>query len=96
MKPSEALQQHRSEVLTLASKYGVLSLRVFGSVARGEDRDDSDLDLIAEFEDGATLFDAFALQEALEVLLHHRVELATQQGLHPLIREQALREARAL
>jgi predicted nucleotidyltransferase len=96
MKPSEALQQHRSEILALANKHGARSLRVFGSVARGEDRDDSDLDLIVEFEDGATLFNAFALQEALEALLHHRVELATQQGLHPLIRQQALQEARAL
>ncbi len=63
-------------------------------MARGDDTDTSDLDLIAEFDDGATLFTAFALQESLETLLKHRVELATQSGLHPLIREQVLREAR--
>ena len=96
MKPSEALRQHRDEVLALASQHRVRSLKVFGSVARGDDSDDSDLDLIAEFEDDATLFNSFALQEALEALLQHRVELATGQGLHPMIREQVLREARAL
>ncbi|WP_345533058.1 nucleotidyltransferase family protein [Viridibacterium curvum] len=96
MRPSEALQQHRSEVLALASQHHVRSLQVFGSVARGEDTDSSDLDLIAEFEEGATLFNAFALQESLEALLKHRVELATREGLHPLIREQVLREARML
>ena len=96
MRPSEALKHYRSEVLALASQHRVRSLRVFGSVARGDDKDDSDLDLIAEFEDDATLFNSFALQDALEALLHHRVELATKQGLHPMIREQVLREARAL
>lgn len=96
MKPSEALRQHRNEVLALARQHQVRTLQVFGSVARGEDREDSDLDLIAEFEDNATLFNSFALQEALEALLEHRVEVATRQGLHPMIREQVLREARAL
>lgn len=96
MRPSEALQHHRQEVLALAARHGVRSLKVFGSVARGEDREDSDVDLIAEFVEGATLFNAFALQESLEALLHHRVELATRDGLHPLIRDQVLREARGL
>jgi uncharacterized protein len=94
MKPSQALEQHRQEVLDLARRHHARSLMVFGSVARGEDTDASDLDLIAEFAEGATLFNAFALQESLEALLQHRVELATQDGLHPLIREQVLREAR--
>ncbi|MEC5398254.1 nucleotidyltransferase family protein [Uliginosibacterium sp. H1] len=94
MKPSEALRLHRDEVMALARAHHVLSLRVFGSVARGEDREDSDLDLIADFEEGATLFNAFALQDVLEVLLTHRVEIATQDGLHPEIRERVLREAR--
>lgn len=96
MKPSEALFRHREEVLALASQHRVRRLRVFGSAARGEDREDSDVDLLADFDDGATLFDAFALQEALEALLRHRVELATPRGLHPLIRDRVLDEARAV
>lgn len=96
MRPSEALRRHHDEVLALASRHRARCLRVFGSVARGEDDEDSDLDLIAEFDEGATLFDAFALQESLEHLLQHRVELATRDGLHPLIRDQVMREARIL
>ncbi len=96
MRPSEALRHHRQEVLALAAQHGARSLKVFGSVARGEDTDASDVDLLAEFVEGATLFNAFALQESLEALLRHRVELATQDGLHPLIRAQVLREARNL
>jgi predicted nucleotidyltransferase len=93
MKPSEALRQYRDEVLALANQHRVRTLKVFGSVARGDDTEDSDLDLIAEFEDDATLFNSFASQEAL---LYHRVQLATGLGLHPMIREQVLLEVRAL
>lgn len=80
----------------LAGQHHARHVRVFGSASRGEDREDSDVDLLVEFDAGASLFDAFALQEALEALLAHKVELATPAGLHPLIRATVLREARAL
>lgn len=96
MRPSEALRHHREAVLQIARQHRVSELRVFGSVARGDDREDSDLDLLAAFEDGASLFDAFALQDDLESLLHHKVEVATEMGLHPRIRQQIMHEAKAL
>lgn len=87
---------HREAVERAARRRGALRVRVFGSASRGDDREDSDVDLLVDFGDDATLFDVFALQEELEALLAHRVEIATQRGLHPLIREQVMREARPL
>ncbi|MCK0507508.1 nucleotidyltransferase family protein [Aromatoleum anaerobium] len=96
MKPSEALRRHRVEILALATRHRAYNVRVFGSVSRGDDRDDSDLDLLVEFGPDASLFDAFALQEELESLLALKVEVATPGGLHPLIRTEVMREARPL
>ncbi|MCK0510126.1 nucleotidyltransferase family protein [Aromatoleum buckelii] len=93
MKPSEALRRHRAEILALATRHRAHNVHVFGSVSRG---DDSDLDLLVEFGPDASLFDAFALQEELESLLALKVEVATPDGLHPLIRTEVMREARPL
>lgn len=96
MRPSQSLRLHRDQVLQLAKQHHVLQLRVFGSAVRGDDSEESDLDLLADFDDQATLFDAFALQEELESLLQLKVDLASQAGLHPLIREAVMKEARSL
>lgn len=93
MKPSQLLQQHREEVLRLSIQFGIRNLRIFGSVARGEDVEGSDLDLLVAFPESASLFDALKFQERLEQLLGLHVEVATEAGLHPLIRERVLREA---
>jgi len=94
MRPSEALRRHRAEILELASRHRTHNVRVFGSAGRGDDGDDSDLDPLVDFAPDASLFDAFALQEELESLLALKVELATPGGLHPLIRNDVMREAR--
>lgn len=96
MRPSERLQHQRAAILELAARHHAARLRVFGSVLHGNDRDDSDIDLLADFEPGSTLFDVFALQEALEALLECKVDLATPNGLHARIRDAVLSEARAL
>lgn len=96
MRPSEVLERHLDAVRQLAASHRARRLRVFGSTGRGEDRENSDIDLLADFEDEATLFDLFALQDELESLLGYRVEIATPDGLHPMIRERVLREARPL
>lgn len=96
MKPSEALLRHREAVLAIARRHHAERVRVFGSVGRGEDQEGSDLDLLVDFAAEASLFDAFALQEELEALLGQRVEVATPDGLHGLIRARVLQEARPL
>jgi predicted nucleotidyltransferase len=96
MRPSEALRRYRTEILALASRHHACNVRVFGSASRGDDRDDSDLDLLVDFAADASLFDAFALQDELESLLALKIELATPAGLHPLIRTAVMRDARPL
>ena len=92
----DELTARREEVLRCLARHRATQPRVFGSVARGEDGPDSDIDLLVEFDPAASLFDAFALQDELEALLARPVEVATFDGLHPLIREQVMREAKAL
>ncbi|MDW6023908.1 nucleotidyltransferase family protein [Mesorhizobium sp. BAC0120] len=69
MKPSEALSRHRDEVLEVIGRYPVSNPRVFGSTARGEDTDDSDLDILVDRAGVLTYFDLARLEIELEQLL---------------------------
>lgn len=69
-------------------------MRVFGSVVRQEDREDSDVDLLVDFEDGVTLFDMMDVREALEHELGRSVDLVTPDALHESLKGRILNEAR--
>ncbi len=96
MKPSEALAAHRDKLLAIAAGHGASNLRVFGSVARGADKEGSDIDLLVDVRQGTSLFDLVGLQQDFEDTLGMKVDLLTEPELHPLIRERILAEARAL
>lgn len=81
--PRDLLAAHRDQARSLAERYGARDLRVFGSVARRRDDFDSDIDLIARFDDGTTLIDMALLVEALEELLGAPVDLIDEAGLRP-------------
>jgi uncharacterized protein len=85
-------QEKRSEILRLAETHGARNVRVFGSVVRGDNREDSDLDLLVEFDPGRTLFDLIALKLDLESLLGVRVDIETPNSLR-YIRDRVLAEA---
>jgi hypothetical protein len=87
------LRERRAEILVLARKHGASDLRVFGSVARGEADDRSDLDLLVHFDVGRTLLEQIALSQALEQLLGVHVDVLTEGGLSPYIHDQVMREA---
>lgn len=91
-----AIRDHRDEILRLARAHGARKLRLFGSVARGDDRPDSDLDLLVEMEPGRSLVDHVALKQDLEGLLGRDVDVVTEQSLHPRLRDRVLREAVSL
>jgi len=93
MRLKELLQAKRKEILRVCAKYGAHNVRVFGSVARGEADERSDMDFLVELEPGRTLFDLGGLQYDLEQLLGCRVDVVTEHGLKPRIRERVLREA---
>ena len=86
----------REEILRLASRYGARNLRVFGSVARGEQTAQSDLDLLVEWEPGRSLLDHAGLAADIEELLGGRVHIGTEQSLHWYVRDRILREAQPL
>lgn len=96
MKPSEALRLHRSEILRIAENARVKNVRVFGSTARGEDREDSDLDLLVDATAHTTLFDLGGMQYDLQQILGVRVDVRTVGDLHPRMRGEVLMEARAV
>jgi predicted nucleotidyltransferase len=93
---SELLRAKRDQILEIAARYGAHNVRVFGSVARGEDTPDSDIDLLVEFEPGRGLLNHAGLIEELEELLGGKVDVASQNGLKPRIRPRVLDEARVL
>ena len=87
---SHLLSQNRTELI----RHGVKSLAVFGSVARGEATESSDLDLLVEFARPVGLFEFIRLKKFLEDLTKCRVDLVTQDALHPAMRESILSEAK--
>ena len=90
------IHEHRDEILRLARTHGAQNVRLFGSAARGDDRADSDLDLLVEMEKGRSLIDHVALKQDLEELLGREIDVVTEQSLHPRLRDRVLREAIAL
>ncbi|MGD0497958.1 MAG: nucleotidyltransferase family protein [Bryobacteraceae bacterium] len=83
----------RAAILAIAAKHGVTSVRVFGSFARGEAREDSDLDLLIEAGPRTPPWFPGGLLSDLEAGLGRRVDIAEEGALHPLIRDRILQEA---
>jgi predicted nucleotidyltransferase len=80
----------------LAKRHGARSLRVFGSVARGEGNENSALDLLVEWEPGRSLMDHAALVPDLEDLPGVKVHIGTEKSLHGYVRDRMLHEATPL
>jgi len=87
------LQSHRGEILKLALLHGVANVRVFGSLARGEGVEGSDLDLLVTLENGRSLLDIVGLKQDIEDLIHRPVDVVTERALSPYLRERVLLEA---
>ena len=93
MSADELLKEKREEILRTASKHGACNVRVFGSVARGEARPDSDVDLLVEVGPNRTAFFPGGLVADLEELLGTKVQVVTPEGLHWYIRDRVMEEA---
>lgn len=83
----------RAAVLRIARQFGARSVRLFGSLARGEADAASDVDILVELEPGRSLLDLGGMQFELEALLGRHVDVVTERGLRPRIRDRVLREA---
>lgn len=87
------LKSHRAELLEIAQQHGAYHLQVFGSVARGEEQAESDVDILAEFESGRSLLDESRLIQALEAFISRKIDLVDPTCLQSDIRNRILQEA---
>jgi hypothetical protein len=88
----ETIEEIRDAMLPVLRKYGVKRASLFGSVVRGEMSEDSDIDLLVEFDGRKSLLDLAGLKIELEEKLKRDVDVLTYKSLHPLLRERILRE----
>jgi uncharacterized protein len=96
MHLNRLLQEKREEILRIAAQHGVRNIRVFGSVARGEATESSDLDLLIEAGPNRTPWFPGGLIADLEELLGCRVDVVTEKSLHWYIRDRVVNEAKTL
>lgn len=97
MKPSEALDKNREAIREVTGRFNAADPRVFGSVARGEDRSDSDLDILVDALPRSTLFSLGGLQYQLEqILVGTEVHLLTPGDFPDHVRVRVLAEAKPI
>lgn len=89
---SEQIKSVREKIIDILRRNGVKKASFFGSIARGEMTDESDVDLLVEFEGRRSLLDLAHLKNELEDAVDRRVDLLTYKSLHPLLKERILAE----
>lgn len=88
----DELRQYRPQILALAEKYGADNIRVFGSVARGDAKPESDVDFIVHLKDGSGLWELGGMWHDMEELLHCKIDLVPEHAAYPHILEAAARD----
>lgn len=96
MNTVDLLAQLKPKIAEVARKYGASNVRVFGSAARGEDRADSDIDILVSLDRGRTLLDLVGLEQDLTKLLERRVDVVVDGGISRYIEHRILSEAIAI
>ncbi len=89
----EKIQRDKEAILAIANRYHAKNVRIFGSVARGEDHAESDLDLLVDFLPGTTLFDHVALEGELSTRLGCQVDVVSARALNKYLRQGILKDA---
>jgi predicted nucleotidyltransferase len=92
----ETLRQEKESILEIALKYHAGNVRLFGSVARGDEQADSDIDFLVDFHPGSTLFDQVGLIDALSNKLGRKVDVVSARALNRHLSRIILKEAVAL
>jgi hypothetical protein len=89
---SPFIENQKNQLIQILRQNGVTKASLFGSVARGEDTENSDIDFLVELQKGKTLLDLIGLNLELEEFLHKPVDTVTYASLHPLLRDRILQE----
>jgi uncharacterized protein len=89
----DLVRSHREEILSVARRHGVTRVRVFGSMARGDARPESDVDLLIDVGGPTSPWFPGGLVAELEGLLGRRVQVITERGLDALLRDRVISEA---
>jgi|LGVF01.2.fsa_nt_gb predicted nucleotidyltransferase len=87
------IKRDKEAIIAISNRYHAVNVRIFGSVARGDDHQGSDVDLLVDFQPGTTLFDHVALQEELSIRLGRKVDVVSARALNKHLRSNILREA---
>ena len=93
MSTFDDVRKNKDRIIQIAACRGASHIRIFGSVARGEERAYSDLDLLVEFEPGRSLVDHVGLIQDLREYLGYDVDVVTEKGLNRHIRDKIMQEA---
>ena len=93
MTIEEIRSRYRQRIIALASNRGAHNIRVFGSVARGDQRPNSDIDFLVDFEPGRSLLDLTGLWLDLEAVLGSKVDVVSSRGLKPRLASEVMRDA---
>lgn len=96
METKELLESKKKDVIRLAQQHGARNVRIFGSVARGDAGPESDIDFLVEIERGRSLLDLVAFWQDLEELLGRKVDVLTDGGVSPYLKDQIYSEAKPL
>lgn len=96
MRPSEVLPQHREAIRSLVQEAGILNPRIFGSVVRGDDRDNSDLDILVDLQSHESLLDLGRLEQLIGEETGLNVNVLVPSELPPKFRDRVLSEAAPL
>ncbi len=87
------LTEHRDQILAIGQQNGVVNIRVFGSMARNDARDDSDVDLLVDLADGYSGFALGGFLTEVSELLQREVDVVTEKSLHPRIHDKVVSES---
>ncbi len=93
---NKRIKVDKRKLVSLCQEYNVTSLKIFGSIARGEEKVNSDIDILVKFENPISLLKLIQLEQKLSELFARKVDLVTEQALSPYIRSEILTNAREI
>jgi predicted nucleotidyltransferase len=93
MNTLKLIQDKKSDILAIAARHGAANVRLFGSVARGDDSETSDVDLLVSMEKNRSLYDLIGLQQDIQKILNRKVDVLTDKSINSYLQTKILQEA---